>query len=778
MASLITPQFERYVAEQTIARGTVQFDEFIFANIQGLNENNLAQYLTMPTSAQIVHRQAVSQSGVINENSVVYSVTIGTEVGDFDFNFIGLINKSKNILAVAVQTAPVKKIRNKNAVQGNSITRNILLEFSGAKALTGINVNANTWQIDFTVRLHGLDEKVRLTNRDLYGRAVFFDDSFLVKRKTGNQFTIQPGVAYVEGVRMDLSALYNLTANNLPCSVYADVVHHCTVTGEYQTEIKYLTQSKADYVDTANRQHYVQILADIDRQGNVTDRRLLSPFLGMNPLALDDTTENTKDKRGHTHKLPIASLVKKGIVKLFSGYDSDAEDMAATPKAIKGLKALIDAITRNLGNYIPNSKKSSAVNSNSAETVATSVAVKTAYDKGVEAKTAADNAQRAADDANNNANNRVPKTGDTTLIGELRVQHPQLNAGRWSGFQLAANQGYWRLEANPNSHDANERRFNMVYANGNAQHYLWFPTIGDAGQTVAYQSWVNNLLNNFINGSSYAKSISPNNIQFRWNSNSNLELKIDNTELGYLHNSYKAYVETNVTNGNYGGLNIIRKGTSGNFWARFEALPDRRWKFVTEGGATIYLKNQNGNILLDSDISHDTNGTNKAKVASEFALWELNKKFATVVRKDYSKTIKGTSPSWDSGSSKNISVTGYTAIYPDGRVEQYFYFRNFRIHWFELEQARDGHHRIVEIPIQLWTAMPNKITWIEAHISRTNDTNIFSQRTVGSEASEWTKPIWAFEKQRIIKDRTSIYTQRIAGDTDETVDMFIKVEGY
>lgn len=434
MASLITPQFERYVAEQTIARGTVQFDEFIFANIPGLNENNLAQYLTMPTSAQIVHRQAVSQSGVINENAVVYSVTIGTEVGDFDFNFIGLINKSKNILAVAVQTAPVKKIRNKNAVQGNSITRNILLEFSGAKALTGINVNANTWQIDFTVRLHGLDEKIRLTNRDLYGRAVFFDDGFLVKRKTGNQFTIQPGVAYVEGVRMDLSALYNLTANNLPCSVYADVVHHCTVTGEYQTEIKYLTQSKADYVDTANRQHYVQILADIDSQGNVTDRRLLSPFLGMNPLTLDDTTENNKDEQGHTHKLPIASLVKKGIVELFSGYDSDTEDMAATPKAIKGLKALIDAITRNLGNYIPNSKKSSAVDSNSADTVATSAAVKTAYDKGVEAKTAANNAQSSANAANNNANLRVSKSGDE-MTGSLAIAGSQ-SGGFASGLML------------------------------------------------------------------------------------------------------------------------------------------------------------------------------------------------------------------------------------------------------------------------------------------------------------------------------------------------------
>jgi hypothetical protein len=443
MASLITPQFERYVAEQTIARGTVQFDEFIFANIPGLNENNLAQYLTMPTSAQIVHRQAVSRSGVINENAVVYSVTIGTEVGDFDFNFIGLINKSKNILAVAVQTAPVKKIRNKNAVQGNSITRNILLEFSGAKALTGINVNANTWQIDFTVRLHGLDEKIRLTNRDLYGRAVFFDDSFLVKRKTGNQFTIQPGTAYVEGIRMDLGAGYHLTANNLPCSIYADVVHHCTVTGEYQTEIKYLTQSKADYVDTANRQHYVQILADIDSQGNVTDRRLLSPFLGMNPLTLDDTTENTKDERGHTHKLPIASLVKKGIVKLFSGYDSDAEDMAATPKAIKGLKALIDAITRNLGNYIPNSKKSSSVSSASGDTVATSAAVKS---------------------ANDNANLRVSKSGDT-MSGNLIIDSQNQ---AWSAVLLKNKQDkYLVYEVNPDS----ESSFgSMIYRNQAGQN--------------------------------------------------------------------------------------------------------------------------------------------------------------------------------------------------------------------------------------------------------------------------------------------------------------------
>ena len=441
MASLITPQFEQYIAQQTINKGTVVFDEFVFANIPGLTAENLKNHLMMPQAAHIVHRQAVSQSGVVNENAVVYSVTIGTEVGDFDFNFIGLVNKSKNMLAVAIQTTPVKKVRNKNAVQGNSITRNVLLEFRGAKALTNINVTAQTWQIDFTVRLHGIDEKIRLTNRDLYGRAVFFDDSFLVKRKSGNDYTIEPGVAYVEGVRANMAALENINAANLPCSIYLDVVHHCTVTGAYETEIKFLKANKADYTDTTNRPHYVQILADIDRNGVVTDRRLLSPFLGINPLDLDDTTPNKADKRGHTHRLPLASLIKRGIVKLYSGYDSNAEDLAATPKAIKTLKAFIDAITRNLGNYIPNSKKSSRVDSSSADDVATSAAVKS---------------------ANDNANTRIAKSGDT-MTGDLSFKQ-----GDYSGLNLYNNNGYYlRLEGN---NHANGTMLTAVYRKPNGEN--------------------------------------------------------------------------------------------------------------------------------------------------------------------------------------------------------------------------------------------------------------------------------------------------------------------
>ena len=91
-----------------------------------------------------------------------------------------------------------------------------------------------------------------------------------------------------------------------------------------------------------------------------------------------------------------ASLTQKGETKLYTGYDSQSEDLALTPKTAYQLKQLIDSNIRALGNVIPNSKKSSAVDSNSADTVATSAAVKTAYDKAAEAKETADAKQSPA----------------------------------------------------------------------------------------------------------------------------------------------------------------------------------------------------------------------------------------------------------------------------------------------------------------------------------------------------------------------------------------------
>ena len=96
--------------------------------------------------------------------------------------------------------------------------------------------------------------------------------------------------------------------------------------------------------------------------------------------------------------VPHSNINTEGVVRLTNDTGLESESLALTAKAGKKLAQQTAQLQLNVSqNYIPNSKKSSAVNSNSADTVATSAAVKTAYDKGVEAKTAADNAQHTAD---------------------------------------------------------------------------------------------------------------------------------------------------------------------------------------------------------------------------------------------------------------------------------------------------------------------------------------------------------------------------------------------
>ncbi|HHF1634342.1 TPA: phage tail protein, partial [Haemophilus influenzae] len=121
----------------------------------------------------------------------------------------------------------------------------------------------------------------------------------------------------------------------------------------------------------------------------------------MTPKAITATTQNGFDESGHTHEIAKASISQQGITQLSSATNSNSETQAATSKAVKtaydkavDAKTSVDRLQLNVSqNYIPNNKKSSAVNSRSSDTVATSAAVKTAYDKAVDAKTSVDRLQ-------------------------------------------------------------------------------------------------------------------------------------------------------------------------------------------------------------------------------------------------------------------------------------------------------------------------------------------------------------------------------------------------
>ena len=95
-------------------------------------------------------------------------------MGDWSFNWQGLVCSEYDTL-IAAATFPTlekRKYSGATGAAGNNLTRNFLLEFSGAKELTGITISADVWQLDFTIRLLGMDERERLSTSTCTGAGV------------------------------------------------------------------------------------------------------------------------------------------------------------------------------------------------------------------------------------------------------------------------------------------------------------------------------------------------------------------------------------------------------------------------------------------------------------------------------------------------------------------------------------------------------------------------------------------------------------------------------
>ncbi len=605
-----------------------------------------------------------------------------------------------------------------------------------------------------------------------------------------------------------------------------------------------------------------------------------------------DAAQRTADAK---YTAVNASITQKGLVQLTNDTGLDSDVLALTAKAGKAIAQSVAQLQINtnnaLNNKINKADISDSVSSTSQTTVASSKAAKTAYDKGVEAKNAADAAQRTANAKQSPATTlagygitdfivkREPNTANARNLlvdGIYAFSNGGMNLpinGAFKVLNLGGGNAEWRHQLAIKAYSS-EMYLSSQVSSGSDEWLPWKRIDGADWQDIR-----NNPL----------------------------------TLAGSILTFNGQYLGVSVSNNGYGGINIKRQGSVGNWDSRLEALPDKRWKFWTQGAFDVYIPAKAGTVVLDTDGAVDATENTYVKrdaesdvigrlfratyqdenriqgaiafrvnnsndnytrycnnpaairtwlglkegvenfcqktlatsnlndvmipgiygqnadinatstrnypeaqagslivslsaygVQQEYTTYSSKNKYVrgrlnsawtawkridgadwsevrnkpTVSRRDYSRTIQGTNPNWDSGNTKNISVTGFVEVYPDGSVEQYFYFRNFRIHWFNFEKQVGALFRLPEIPVQLWTAMPNKISWVEAHLSRTNDTNIWSERTIGSEAAEWTTPSWAFEKQNGVKDRVNLYTRRLAGDTDETVDMMVKVRGY
>ncbi|EAB5049305.1 hypothetical protein EA891_15410 [Salmonella enterica] len=273
--SVITSAFEHLKAQEAAGGNRIIIDQFVFANIPGLNVTDTPpESEPLPPDGQIVHRQAVDRNGVVNENTVAYSVTLPESTGDFTFNWLGLVSSATNTLCMAVYLHPQEKIKTANGKQGNTLIYSEIMEYAGASAATGITTPVSTWQIDFTARLHGMDEATRKAALDIYGPGLFLDDAFKLTAQATGQATFAPGIAYLRGLRVELGVPGTLTySTGILQTVYIDAALTGTLTGENKATFSLTSQKSADYIDSLGFAHYVEPVATISASGEITDIR-------------------------------------------------------------------------------------------------------------------------------------------------------------------------------------------------------------------------------------------------------------------------------------------------------------------------------------------------------------------------------------------------------------------------------------------------------------------------------------------------------------------------
>lgn len=226
MSLALTLAGEALIARLFADGAPLVIDRFMFAHVEGQDPaQDIDRAAGVPEDC-LVHTAIIppESRAFINPNQTVYSALLGSDIGDFALNWQGLYCSEHNTL-VAVSTFPTLQKRVYNPAQntaGNNLTRNFMLEFTGAQRLTGISIEAKVWQLDFTVRLKGIDERERLSNRDIYGRASFLDDGWKLLCE-GGEYSLRAGVGYVEGIRVALPQDMPIEPQNIPCRLWLDV---------------------------------------------------------------------------------------------------------------------------------------------------------------------------------------------------------------------------------------------------------------------------------------------------------------------------------------------------------------------------------------------------------------------------------------------------------------------------------------------------------------------------------------------------------------------------
>lgn len=299
MPSVITDAFQEWNVNKILASEAAVPDQMIFALIPGQDATaEIDPGEGLPAGEQIVHTHPITQMGRVSENAVVYSVVLDSSIGNWSYNWVGLVDSATGTVLMIVHCDEQQKIKTGGGQQGNSLIRNMVMEFAGAAEATQISVTAETWQIDYSARLAGSDERVRAENLDVYGVAAFDGDGFLVTAADG-KFQVAPGLGYVYGLRCNAAAAASPGALANSTKVWIDATWQGTPTGAWSVTYSLRVAPELENYEKDGFQHYVFAIAQTDAAGNLTDLRPPFPLQALEQVVdeLDVYSRDESDER-------------------------------------------------------------------------------------------------------------------------------------------------------------------------------------------------------------------------------------------------------------------------------------------------------------------------------------------------------------------------------------------------------------------------------------------------------------------------------------------------
>lgn len=265
-------EFEKYLQNKTSLNKPTDLNEVVFAMIPDLDPGApIDRNSSLPPLGQWVYQQDVDQIGKSGDNAVVYSVVIPGTVAPFQFNAMFLHDKNvpESCGVIVHKATETKEV-------GMALTKSLMMQFDGAAAAGNVTIDAETWQIDYSARLRGMDEDLRLVNLDTYGHTAFVDGFAVTRHDVDpNKYLIAPGVVYIGGLRVALNDTLVQTVADKPKTLYIDAYRDGTALSDWENlfDIVASNDELTDYTAQNGRPHYVTKLARINSDGSIKDLR-------------------------------------------------------------------------------------------------------------------------------------------------------------------------------------------------------------------------------------------------------------------------------------------------------------------------------------------------------------------------------------------------------------------------------------------------------------------------------------------------------------------------